>query len=525
MKKDRYFLYARKSTDDEEHQILSIESQLAEVREYAKKQSVVIVKEFLEAKSAKVPGRPVFNAMIEEVEKGVADGLIAWHPDRLARNSMDGGRIVYLLDKGKLNSLKFPTFWFDNTPQGKFMLSIAFGQSKYYVDNLAENVARGIRQKVRRGEWPCKAPVGYLNDTKTRKVVVDPERAQYVTQLFEQYATGRYNLTQIHQRALIWGLTNAHNRPVSFNVICNLMANPMYAGSFFYLGELCEGSHKPLISWDIFDRVQSVLRGQVRGRFHKHTFPFSGFMRCGGCGAAITAETHKNHTYYRCTHKIGPCSQRHFLREEALVDQLRPLVEKVAISAEWIEQMSISIEEAKRSEHESISLSVKEAQDQLSALQKKLDRLMDLFLEQGITRDEFNEYKQKWIPQKQDLQTRIANLQNHRNPPLEALEEFLNTAKGAHAIALTDHLPDIRILLQKIGAVITLMPGCVVRIEFKKAWRILAERTATATWQEVFEALKSEVGVPPMPVMRYGQHQVNKIVLRRTFTRKNNLRE
>jgi len=68
-----------------------------------------------------------------------------------ARNSIDGGRIIYLVDTGKITTLKFPTFWFDPTPQGKFMLSIAFGQSKYYVDNLSENIKRGIRQKLRNG--------------------------------------------------------------------------------------------------------------------------------------------------------------------------------------------------------------------------------------------------------------------------------------------------------------------------------------------------------------------------------------
>ena len=158
-----FFLYAHKSTDDEERQILSIEAQLAELREFARKESLAIVDEFIESKTAKVPGRVVFNEMMARIERGEAAGMLAWHPDRLARNSVDGGRIIYLLDTGKLAALKFPTFWFESTPQGKFMLNIAFGQSKYYVDNLSENVRRGIRQKLRRGEFPGKPPIGYLD--------------------------------------------------------------------------------------------------------------------------------------------------------------------------------------------------------------------------------------------------------------------------------------------------------------------------------------------------------------------------
>ncbi|MBI5745211.1 MAG: recombinase family protein, partial [Elusimicrobia bacterium] len=145
----RYFIYARKSTDEADRQVLSIGSQLAELREYARREGLDVAREFVESKTAKEPGREVFNDMLTRMERGAARGIIAWHPDRLARNSIDGGRVIYLSDTGVVQALKFPTFWFDLTPQGKFMLSIAFGQSKYYVDNLSENVKRGIRQKLR----------------------------------------------------------------------------------------------------------------------------------------------------------------------------------------------------------------------------------------------------------------------------------------------------------------------------------------------------------------------------------------
>ena len=172
----KYFIYARKSTEDKERQVLSIEAQLAELREFAKREGIKIVEEFIEKQSAKIPGRPIFNQMLKQIEKGEANGILAWHPDRLARNSVDGGRIIYLLDTGKLKFLKFPQFWFEDTPQGKFMLSIAFGQSKYYVDSLSENTKRGLRQKVRREEYPGVAPLGYINDVRTKTIVVDKKK-------------------------------------------------------------------------------------------------------------------------------------------------------------------------------------------------------------------------------------------------------------------------------------------------------------------------------------------------------------
>ena len=143
----KYITYCRKSTDESDRQILSIEAQVAELEEFAVKENLKIISFITESKTAKEPGREKFAEGLEMIERGEAAGIISWHPDRLARNSVDGGKIIYLLDTGKLLDLKFPSFWFENTPQGKFMLNIAFGQSKYYVDNLSENVKRGNRQQ------------------------------------------------------------------------------------------------------------------------------------------------------------------------------------------------------------------------------------------------------------------------------------------------------------------------------------------------------------------------------------------
>ena len=124
-----------------------------QIKIYERKKNLLII-----LSTAKEPGRKIFGEMLDRICAGEAGGILAWHPDRLARNSIDGGKIIYLLDTGKLLDLKFPTFWFDTTPQGKFMLSIAFGQSKYYIDNLSENIKRGHRQKLRKGIWPGFAP-------------------------------------------------------------------------------------------------------------------------------------------------------------------------------------------------------------------------------------------------------------------------------------------------------------------------------------------------------------------------------
>ena len=259
----RYVLYARKSTEEDDRQVLSIEAQLHELKEFAAKEKLDIVASFHEAKTAKEPGRTVFGEMVSFLESGKADGIISWHPDRLARNSIDGGKIIHLVDRGVIKAMKFPCFWFEPTPQGLFMLQIAFGQSKYYVDNLRENVKRGLRQKIRNGVWPSKAPVGYLNNPRTRGVDVDPEKVPKVKKVFELYATGVYTVAAITEWCHANNLLSRSNKKIQYSKVYAFLQNIFYIGLMKYNGEVHEGKHEPLISNEM------PVRGKYYSRVQK----------------------------------------------------------------------------------------------------------------------------------------------------------------------------------------------------------------------------------------------------------------
>ena len=186
--------------------------------------------------------------MMWDIENGKVNGVLSWHPDRLARNSIDGGYIIYLLDQALLVALKFPSFWFENTSQGKFMLSMAFSQSKYYVDNLSENTKRGLRQKVRRGEFPSKAPIGYINDVRHKSIVVDKRRAPLIIEAFKLYAGGNKTMQDISDFLYREGGMTKGKKPLSKDQIKKILINPFYYGHFRYAGEVHEGKHPAIIS-------------------------------------------------------------------------------------------------------------------------------------------------------------------------------------------------------------------------------------------------------------------------------------
>ena len=353
----KFFLYARKSTDVEDKQVLSVEAQLVELREFAKREALVVIEELIEKQSAKIPGRPIFNSMIERIEKEEASGILAWHPDRLARNSVDGGRIIYMIDTGKIKFLKFPQFWFDATPQGKFMLTIAFGQSKYFVDSLSENTKRGLRQKVRRGEMPGLAPVGYINDSRTKTIVVDKRKAPIVKKAFEMFATGNYRILDIADFLAKNGLISKTGKCWKIDRVSKrILSNPFYYGHFNFLGEIHEGVQEPIIAKKLFDAVQQVLNKRSKPwskpRVPK---PFLGLFRCGECGMMITAEQklkyykhtdhHATYTYYRCTKKSKTieCSQP-YTRQEELDSQLSKMIIKVSLRQDWAKEMLNKLE-------------------------------------------------------------------------------------------------------------------------------------------------------------------------------------
>ena len=448
----RYFLYARKSTDDEDRQILSIEAQLVELRALAKRENLYVYKEVVEKFTAKEPGRPLFNDMLKAIERGEADGIMSWHPDRLARNSVDGGRIIYLLDRGLIKDLKFPTYRLDNNAQGKFMLSIAFGQSKYYIDALSENIRRGIRLKLSKGIWPQWAPVGYLNDRQTRTIVIDKDKAPLIKKTFELYSTGAYTLSRLRETINACGLTGTKNRTLA---VCNyqhILKNPIYYGIIRYKGEIYEGKHEPIITKKLFDKCQEVMRRRGKPKKAKKYFVFRDLMmRCAECGRMITAETHKGFIYYRCTKRNTDCPKK-YLREEELATQIRKTIQKVSLCDDWTKRILGQLEKDKNSRVQSSRPQQQNLRAKISGIENKITKLIDIYIEGAILKEEYQKKKENLIAQKKELQETLQDFATGGNNWFEQAKDFVTSLNRAHCAIAEGNLESQKEFLKKIGS-------------------------------------------------------------------------
>jgi len=457
MKTVKYYLYARKSSEDEERQVMSIEAQLSELEEYARREKLQVKEHFIESKSAKAPGRVEFNQMVESIYASREPvGILAWHPDRLARNSVDGGQVIYLIDIQKIAALRFPTFWFEPTPQGLFMLQVAFGQSKYYSDNLSENVKRGMRQKLRRGEWLNIAPVGYVNNPKTRNIEPDPVKAKIIRAIFEEFAAGKHSLESARHRLGFLGLVSRSGTVLGKSAVQRILSNPVYTGRIVSKGETYQGSFEPLINNKLFDAVQEQLklRSKPRKSRHRHDFPFTGLLTCGECGGAITAQHARGnggtYVYYRCSKKLGKCNQP-YVREDVMLKELRGLLQKASLPELWAPKVFDQMDRWEEEERGKLRSFARKQARELESLQGKLDRLVNGYLEGVIDQGTYQRKKDELIRQKIEIDGRQACSGERVSRWVEPMREFLETAHKARKLALSDDYPEMKKILEKIG--------------------------------------------------------------------------
>jgi site-specific DNA recombinase len=454
MEQFKYFIYARKSTESEERQARSIEDQLREAWTMAQRLELRVVGEFTESQTASKPGRPVFAQMLQRIADGEADAILAWEPNRLARNSVDGGQVLYMIDTKQLKHLAFVNYHFTNDSHGKFALYMAFAQSKYYTDNLSENVRRGIRQRIQQGTYPGRAKRGYYNQPKTHEIIPDPEWFPVIQRMFHEYAETDVSLEELGKRMYVFGLVNGAKNPLSSSQVQLTLTDPFYYGAFIYDGELHAGKHQPAVSKELWDKVQAKMRQRGKPKTFKQEqkfFAFRGFMVCAECGRAITAELQKGHTYYHCTKRgIRHCGQPG-VREEELVVQLRAVLDSVALPNKWIERMLAEIDKLESDSESRVRAELHRLDDEYSTIQTRLSRLADLYVGGEIDRADYNARKAVLIDRKVmnvERRKQVAGDGGSRmfeplRRPLKLVWDLKNAPAGVDLLKLRDKVAEV----------------------------------------------------------------------------------
>ena len=351
----KYVLYARKSTESDEKQALSIDSQVKEMLQIAERDGLDVVEIRREAHSAKDSGqRPVFKEILEDLRRDRFNGILTWAPDRLSRNAGDLGSVVDLMDEKHLVEIRTYGQQFRNSPNEKFLLMILCSQAKLENDNKSINVKRGLRTRVEMGLWPAPAPTGYLKEKRMDRkceTLIDPERAPVVKKIFEKVAYEKWTGRKVYN----WlkfdlNFRSAYGKKhLSLGNIYKLLDNPFYHGIFEYpkkSGNWYTGKHEPLITKELFDMVQEQIKSQVLKVTGKE-FAFTKMMTCGLCGSGITAtEKFKNqqngnvhrYVYYGCTKSKGDNCKCGYLEEKELLKQFEKLLGNIKIDEIEIKQ-------------------------------------------------------------------------------------------------------------------------------------------------------------------------------------------
>jgi site-specific DNA recombinase len=347
--KVKYVLYARKSTESDEKQALSIESQVKEMLTIADRDGLEVIDIRRESHSAKESGqRPVFKELLEDLRRGRYTGILTWAPDRLSRNAGDLGSVVDLMDENKLIEIRTYGQHFKNSPNEKFLLMILCSQAKLENDNKSINVKRGLRTRCEMGLRPGPALFGYLNEKHADKkcqVILDPERAHIAKQMFEKVAYEKWSGRKIyHWLKFDLNLkTRNGNKGLTLGNIYLILQSPFYYGVFEYphkSGNFYTGRHEPLITKELFDQVQIQIKNQFV-RSENKEFAFTKLMTCGLCGSGICADEKfkklkdgsvNRHIYYGCTKARDKNCKCGYLNEEELVKQFEDLLDTVDLN-------------------------------------------------------------------------------------------------------------------------------------------------------------------------------------------------
>lgn len=491
-----FITYSRKSTENIDRQVASIDDQNTECRQYAFENNLSIVHHFEEAKSAYKPNnRPEFKALLELIISGKGNAILTWKLNRLARNPKEGGALLQLLQDGILHEIRTPSGEIYTSESDHLILQIHFGMANQYSRNISKDVKRALYHKVRRGEYFRKAPRGYENygDSRgKRNIRPHPEEANIVREVFTLASEGYASLESLSKILYANGIRTKFGKALGCESVRQMLMNTVYYGYFVYKGELFEGNFEPLISKDLYEKVQSKLKDRSKVSKESWDTTYNGLIECVECGCSVTTtikrKYYKNtsrtayYGYHRCTHKRNNCKQPQ-ISTSTLENQLINILGSLKITQEQFD-LGLELLEAKSDFIKKDSLKKsQELNSKVTNLDIRLSNLIEMRANKELSKEEFIEYKNSLIKQKSAIKEELKKTSSNW---IEPSKKFLQTCYEAQKIIKGKEMKKKKDLLKTVGSNYYLK-NRKVTVEANKPYDVLLESSSNLSWQGVVE--------------------------------------
>ena len=470
-------LYARVSSKDQEKEGYSIPAQLKLLREYALKNDIKITREFVDVETAKTTGRKQFGEMVLYFERHPESRVvIVEKTDRLYRNFHDCVTLedleieIHLPKEGQVVSK-------DSKSQAKLVHGIQLVIARNYIENLREEVRKGMREKAAQGIYPSRPPLGYTNNKLTHTIEIDAEKASIAKRVFELYATGRYSLAEL--RKIIRTETG---KMFQKGYLHKLLKNPFYSGFFVWNGERYKGTHPLIISLELFRQVQEVLDGHNRPRYRKHEFAFRGLLTCAFDNCTLTAEIKKQrYKYYRCTESKGKC-ELPYIREEALAERLGQVLQGIYIPDDVLGQLESSLSLDNRRMESEKKQQQEKLQQRLAGVRHRIDQAYMDKLDGKISELFWQRKTADWQLEEQQILMAMQGLETANPDMLLTAKRALELANKAYFLYVKQ-TPVEQAKLLKMVASNCRFDGATLCPTYRKPFDVIFQRAKSKEWR------------------------------------------
>jgi len=500
----RYIQYARRSSDEHSHkQLQSIQGQEADLVRLVRDLGLNVVEKLEESRTAKMPGRPVFNSMIDQIKRGKADAILCWHIDRLSRNELDSGTIRWLLRQGVIKEIRTPHKVY-LPGDSAYITAIESAQSEQYSIDLRVRVVRGMKQKCGKGEVPFRVPQGYLNDRLNRTTTVDPDRFPLICKAFETIAEGTRSVAEVHRMLHDdWGYRkksygNSPTHVLSLNAFHNLLSNTFYLGYFTWQGQIYHHNLTKAVSASDFEKVQKILKSRSRwkskttkrwkkdkrnfpdvktpdvktpgvktteGIYAEQTslsperlqFPYRGLIICAICGFPVTAAFSKGHIYYHCSNRLKTCTKKG-VRQEEVDRHLSRLLDEISIPARF-ESVALEAIKADQDDEEREGQSIRQAREKaILDLRRQKEALLSLYLQGHLSEEEYAD-KKKELSEREAQMITVQDSDEDGGDKKKELEKAVRLAVHGKSLFLRGDAATRRSLALELSEEMTLNNG------------------------------------------------------------------